>query len=336
MKTHTLYVKGTHCSACKILIEDIVGEHAGIKNVCVDLKKETVQIETDHEVSPHSLAQELGKLLEANKYEISTEKMTEEKNTKALAIAVPLGFLLLALFFALQKTGFVNFGLDGELTPFTPLLIGVVASFSTCLAVVGGLVLSLSAQAAQNKTGAKPFVFFHAGRLIGFGVLGGVLGALSSVITINPTVHAILGLIVAFVMVILGINLLGIWKFGRRLQLSLPRGVFDKFTKIERGLFAPFITGIGTFFLPCGFTQSMQIAALSSGSFGNGALIMLMFALGTLPTLALISFGSLKFSQSTYAPYFYKTSGVVVIGLGIIALLGGLAALGIIAPLFTF
>ncbi len=29
----------------------------------------------------------------------------------------------------------------------------------------------------------------------------------------------------------------------------------------------PIIVGVGTFFLPCGFTQSMQIAALSSGSF---------------------------------------------------------------------
>lgn len=336
MKTHTLYVKGTHCSACKILIEDIVGEHKGVKNVCVDLNKETVHIETDHEVTPHALAQELGTLLAANKYEISTEKIVEEKDTKSLAVAVPLGFILLALFFALQKLGIVNFGLEGEMTPFTPLLIGVVASFSTCLAIVGGLVLSLSAKAAQNNTSTKSFVYFHLGRIIGFAVLGGVLGALSSVFTINATVHAILGLIVAFVMVILGINLLGVWKFGRRLQLALPRGLFDKLTKIEYGLFAPFITGVGTFFLPCGFTQSMQIAALSSGSFTQGALIMVMFAFGTLPTLSLISFGSLKFGQSQYASYFYKTSGIVVIGLGVIGFLGGLAALGVIAPLFTF
>ncbi len=336
MKNHTLYVQGTHCSACKILIEDIVSEHKGVKNVCVDLKKETVHIETEHEVNAHELAKELGKLLAPNKYNISTEKIEEEKNMKALALAVPLGFLLLALFLFLQKIGVVSIGLEGEVTPFTPLLIGIIASFSTCLAVVGGLVLSLSAQASQNNSGAKPFVFFHIGRLIGFAVLGGILGTLGGAFTINQTVHAILGLIVSVVMIILGINLLGIWKFGKRLQLALPRGMFDKFTKIENGLFAPFITGVGTFFLPCGFTQSMQIAALSSGSFTSGALIMFLFSLGTLPTLGLISFGSLKFGQSKYSQYFYKTSGVVVIGLAVLGLLGGLAALGVISPLFTF
>ncbi|MBP6911491.1 sulfite exporter TauE/SafE family protein [Patescibacteria group bacterium] len=47
--------------------------------------------------------------------------------------------------------------------------------------------------------------------------------------------------------------------------------------------------GIGTFFLPCGFTQSMQVYTLSTGSFLAGGLTMLSFALGTLPMLLLLS-----------------------------------------------
>jgi len=64
-------------------------------------------------------------------------------------------------------------------------------------------------------------------------------------------------------------------------------------------------------------------------------LIMGAFALGTLPMLALLSFGSASFSQSKHAPLFFTASGVVVIGLGIFALLTGLASLDIIDPLFT-
>lgn len=80
--------------------------------------------------------------------------------------------------------------------------------------------------------------------------------------------------------------------------------------------FAQFLIGkVETFFLPCGFTQSMQIVALSSGSFVSGMFIMLAFALGTLPMLALLSFGSASTIVIKYAPLFFKSAGVVVIGL---------------------
>ncbi len=79
----------------------------------------------------------------------------------------------------------------------------------------------------------------------------------------------------------------------------------------------------------------MQVAALASGSFISGSLIMLTFALGTLPVLALLSFSSVSFSKSKHAPLFFASAGVVVIGLGVFALLAGLAGLGIMDPLFN-
>lgn len=62
---------------------------------------------------------------------------------------------------------------------------------------------------------------------------------------------------------------------------------------------------------------------------------MFAFALGTLPMLALLSFGSASFAQGKYAPLFFKSAGIVVLGLGLFAFLAGLAALGIINPLFS-
>jgi len=62
---------------------------------------------------------------------------------------------------------------------------------------------------------------------------------------------------------------------------------------------------------------------------------MTAFALGTLPMLALLSFGSASFAGSKHAPLFFKTAGVTVIGLGVFALLAGLAGIGIIDPLFN-
>jgi sulfite exporter TauE/SafE len=133
-------------------------------------------------------------------------------------------------------------------------------------------------------------------------------------------------------MIVLGLNLIGVFKQSK---LTLPSGIFNFFRKVEHQTFAPLLLGVGTFFLPCGFTQSMQVSALSSGSFISGSLIMLSFALGTLPMLALLSFGSASFAHSKYAPLFFKSAGIVVIGLGLFALLAGLAGLGIINPLFN-
>lgn len=334
MKTITLHVSGTHCASCKILIEDILNEQIGIERANVDLKQEIVSFETNLDDSQHKLAEMLSEKVRHNGYSFSVEKAVQAKNDNGVIWqALPIGLVFLALFFILQKSGILNFGIGGTATPITSFVIGLVASVSSCLAVVGGLVLSLSATVSQDKiSDTKPMFLFHSGRLLGFALLGGVLGAVGSAIGISFTLGAILGLVASFVMIVLGLNLVGVFK---KSTITLPSGIFNFFRKVEHETLAPLLIGVGTFFLPCGFTQSMQIAALSSGSFVSGMLIMLAFALGTLPMLALLSFGSLSIAHSKYAPLFFKSAGVVVIGLGVFALLAGLAGLGIINPLFN-
>ena len=121
--------------------------------------------------------------------------MTIKAKTKDDVIwqALPIGLLFLALFFMLQKSGILNLGIGGQTTPATSFIIGLIASVSTCLAIVGGLVLSLSAKISQdNIDDTKTFLFFHTGRLASFAILGGVLGAVGQVIGINFILAAIL------------------------------------------------------------------------------------------------------------------------------------------------
>jgi sulfite exporter TauE/SafE/copper chaperone CopZ len=334
MNKYKFHVSGTHCASCKILIEDVLGEQDFIKNVKVDLKSETVEIETESDNNPESLAEILTSKVKANGYTLSVEKIVEENESDGViwkAIPVGLGFLI--LFFLLQKSGILNLGIGGKITPSTAFIIGLIASVSSCLAIVGGLVLSLSAKISEdNVSDTKTFILFHTGRLVSFAILGGVLGVVGNAIGINFTFTAILGIIASLVMLFLGLNLVGVFAKNK---ITLPSGIFNFFRKVEHKTFAPLLVGIGTFFLPCGFTQSMQFTALSSGSFVSGMLIMLAFALGTLPMLLLLSFGSASFAHSKYAPLFFKSAGVVVIGLGLFALLAGLAGLGIINPVFN-
>ncbi|MFA6177910.1 MAG: sulfite exporter TauE/SafE family protein [Candidatus Paceibacterota bacterium] len=338
MKKYTFHVSGTHCASCKILIEDILKEQDFVKDVQVNLKKEIVEIETDSDQNPEDLAQILTSKTIANGYAISVDK----KDLPAVVgddnvfwKALPLGLAFVVLFFLLQKSGILNLSFGSSITPTTSFLIGIIASFSSCLAVVGGLILSLSAKIAKDDDGKnkKPLILFHMGRLVSFAVLGGLLGILGKEIGVSFIFSTILGLLASVVMLLLGINLLGIFKKN---IFTLPSNLFSFFRKIEHATLAPIVVGIGTFFLPCGFTQAMQITALSSGSFISGMFIMFSFALGTLPVLALLSFSSVSFAHSKYAPLFFKSAGVVVIVLALFNLINSLVVLGLIPPIFNF
>lgn len=333
-KIYTFHVSGMRCSSCKIFVEDVLAEQIGIKQAQVDLNNKTVSFETTLKESQHELAKLLTEKIKHKGYSLTVGKRVDEgKRDGVIWQALPVGLALLALFFVVQKLGILNFGLGGTVTPATSFIIGLVASVSSCLAVVGGLVLSLSATVSQDKiSDVRPMMLFHGGRLIGFAVLGGVLGAVGGAIGISFTLTAILGIIASAVMIILGFNLVGVFEKN---AVTLPSGFFNFFRRVEHKTTTPLLIGIGTFFLPCGFTQAMQVSALASGSFISGFLIMGAFALGTFPMLAFLSFGSVSFAQSKYAPLFFKSAGVLVIGLGVFALLAGLAGLGVIDPLFN-
>src|SRR3990167_607918 len=91
------------------------------------------------------------------------------------------------------------------------------------MAVVGGLVLSISANFAKEGDRVRPQILFHVGRLISFFVLGGVIGALGSAFALSPAVSFVLSLLIAAVMLVLGINLLGIFHWSKRLQPAMPK-----------------------------------------------------------------------------------------------------------------
>ncbi len=284
------------------------------------------------------VAAELSKVMEPHGYKISLEKEQKGVKWSDFNIAIPIAAAFIALFIVLQKLGIVNLVNSGDVSYGTAFVIGLIASVSTCMAVVGGLVLSMSANFAKEGDKVKPQVLFHIGRLVAFFVLGGVIGALGSVFQLGATGTFILGLVVAVILLILGINLLDIFPWAKKLQPTLPAFMGKHVQKLKtiNHTLTPVLLGIATFFLPCGFTQSMQIYTLTTGSFFEGAMTMFVFALGTLPVLALLSFSSLGVYTKARSGVFFKTAGLIVIFFGIFNLLNALAAYGVISPIFSF
>ena len=338
-KNYTFHIQGMHCKACIILTESELLDHPKISHAKSSLKTRTIELKGDFGDTPiETIAEELTDLLVKHGYKISTAQQHKALNLKEFSIAIPIALGFAFIFILLQKLGIVNLVNTGNITYGTAFVIGIIASLSTCMAVVGGLVLSMSATYAKEGDKIKPQILFHAGRIIAFFFLGGLIGALGASFQLGITGTFILSLIIGLVMLILGINLLDIFHFTKSLQPSMPKFLSERalsITKINHTL-TPALVGIATFFLPCGFTQSMQIYTLSTGSFLQGGLTMLAFALGSFPVLALVSFSSLSINKSFKAGIFFKSAGLIVIIFALFNITNSLVAIGWLPPIFNF
>jgi sulfite exporter TauE/SafE/copper chaperone CopZ len=328
-----------HCDACVLMIESELGDMPGISHVKASLGGNSVEVEGDFgDKTPEQIASALTIPLKPHGYEVSVEKQHVAAKWGDFKIAVPIAVGFAVLFVALQKMGIVDLVSAGNVTYGTAFAIGIIASLSTCMAVVGGLVLSMSATFAKEGDKVRPQLMFHGGRIASFFILGGVIGAIGSAFTLSATATFVMGLVIGLVMLVLGINLLDVFPWAKKLQPSMPKFVGKHAHGISRfnHTLTPLLVGIATFFLPCGFTQSMQLYTLTTGSFLDGGLTMLAFALGTLPVLALVSFSSFSIKNSSKSGIFFKSAGLIVILFAIFNLINSLAAIGFIPAVFNF
>ncbi|MEK7590916.1 MAG: sulfite exporter TauE/SafE family protein [Patescibacteria group bacterium] len=245
--------------------------------------------------------------------------------------------LLIALSQILKAVGLfpIRTSVEGAVGLSAIFIVGLTAAASTCLAVVGGLLLSVSAKwcEAFHPTTRwekfQPLLMFNTGRLIGYFLLGGLIGSLGTIIGLSTRGTGILTILIAIVMIVMGLNILKILP-KHYCSLPLPHSFSRKIQDLSesKNPFVPGILGALTFFLPCGFTQSMQLLALASGSFLSGGMIMFVFALGTLPALLGISVIS-SMAEGKFARFFLTFSGALVLTLGAWNLQSGLLLTGV-------
>ena len=340
MKTLVLHIGGMHCKACERLAEMELGEAPGVTRVKASLARETVELTGDFEDgAPEARMGDWQALVQRHGYVLALE-MPPVKAVQwgEFGVAIPAAVAFIAVFVLLQEIGVGRLVPGARMGYGMAFVVGLVASVSSCIAVVGGLALSLSSFYAKEGDRVVPQALFHAGRLGGFFVLGGVLGAVGVGFQPGETGALALGFAVSGVMILMGIGLMDIFPWLKRWQPALPDAVGRRvrgMRGLHRGVM-PVLAGVITFFLPCGFTQGMQLYALTTGSFLTGGLTMLAFALGTLPVLAALSFSSLELGKYGRSGVFFKTAGLVVVFFGAYNLFNALTAYGAMRPLFNF
>src|SRR3989338_5813295 len=321
LNNHTYFVSGMHCASCEILIEKKLAALKEIKSVEASADKGKVFIVYDGE-RPN--IDRLNEIFKKENYFFSDQliKNTEKNGNDFFTIAGTALFII-AGFFLLKNSGLaglINVNSTSSLPMF--FLLGLLAGVSSCAALVGGLILSMSKQwtelySEKNSTLEKiqPHLMFNVGRLVSYAILGSVIGALGSKFQISLTFTTVLIIAVSVMMFFLALQMLG-GKTFRKFQFTMPKFITRRLadeTKFQ-GKQMPFLMGALTFFLPCGFTITAQGLALISGGAIQGALIMLFFALGTLPALLAIGLSSVKFCRQPHlANRFLRIAGVLVL-----------------------
>jgi len=321
-KERVYYVEGMHCVSCELSIERRLLELKGVKAADASSGKSQVLIE--YEGQPPSIVA-LNKLFAEDGYRFSERPFQPAagRRAKDLVIAFGVALVLLTGFVALERTGIsglLNVNASTSLPVF--FAFGLVAGFSSCAALAGGLVLSMSKQwmKASSPSGTlaqrlQPHLLSNLGRLASYALLGALLGAVGSRVQLSLRASFVLVVVVSGVMMLLGLQMLGLGAL-RKLSIPMPKA-FARYIARGAGLSArlmPLIIGASTFFLPCGFTITAQGVALLSGSALSGGLIMFLFALGTAPGLLAIGLSSATLLRSPrLSTQFSRVAGILVL-----------------------
>lgn len=315
MKETTYFVQGMHCASCELLIEKRLLKERGIKAVEASASNDEVRVAYEGQ-SPR--VERLNKIFKKDGYSFSDQpqKPPEKDPFQKIfyfVLNAGIAVLLMAAFVTGTRSGLaarVVITSSSALPTF--FFFGLMAGISSCAALIGGIVLSMSKQWSR---GVRPHLLFNSGRLVSFVIFGVLMGALGSFLQMSLTTSALLTVIVSILMILLSLQMLGFKKF-RRFQLTMPKSM-TRFVADEanfRGRYLPFVLGALTILLPCGFTLTAQGIALTSGNPLQGGLIMLFFALGTLPMLLIIGFSSAKLTKKPHlSNQFQKLAGLLVL-----------------------
>ena len=211
------------------------------------------------------------------------------------------------------------------------ITIAFLGSFGHCVGMCGGIVIAYSSTKIKSdwtkKIQAIAHLLYSFGRVTTYTILGALFGLVGGVVTFDNLTSGIFLLITGFMMVLVGLSLMGKIKFLTILEHSCSKSPLYQSTFKSllgsQSLFSFYLLGMLNGLLPCGFVYVFAITAASTGSALWGAFVMLIFGLSTIPALFSLGFFVGLFKQSNMRDLFIKLASFLVIAFGIyIAYLG--------------
>ena len=321
----TIHVKGMYCTACENRIQKGISRLVGVNSCRADYQKEEVHVCFDEDlISKEKIYETIGEL----GYETKSD----------LNWYVHIGsilLILLAIYMIADHMGWTSIfrkipEVQTTMSYGMVFVIGVLSSVH-CIAMCGGINLSQSVIASKNNNAViRSNLFYNFGRILSYTVIGGLAGGIGSVITFHGRLKGLMAILSGTVMVIMGLNMLGIFKTLRRFHIQMPNEIYRLGTRLVKGK-SSFYIGLLNGLMPCGPLQTMQLYALSTGSVIKGALSMFLFSMGTTPLM--FGFGTMSGKlNKKYAKNLLTISACIIFALGIGMVGNGFSLSGISTP----
>lgn len=341
-----LHIGGMTCTGCETRIENCIKKLEGIQDVKAMYSSSNVYVTYDSGIV--RLEQIIG-AIEKLDYVVKNNPLensksgtnnahSPKKDKSNIGQMIGIGIIIFALYTIIKNTIGFNFIPQVNQNMGYGLLfaVGLLTSLH-CIAMCGGINLSVCVgynSGSGSPKGSKfmPSLLYNSGRVISYTLIGGIVGALGSVVSFSGTAKGIIAVISGLFMIIMGLNMLNIFPWLRKINPRLPKFLGRKVHSSSAGEKGPLFVGMLNGLMPCGPLQAMQLYALGTGSFAAGALSMFLFSIGTVPLM--FGFGAVSSILSgKFTHKMLKVSAVLVIVLGVVMFNRGLNLSGYaIAP----
>ncbi|GBU26525.1 heavy metal transporter [Treponema sp. R8-4-B8] len=357
LQKRSFLIDGMFCVNCQNTIEKELKKTAGIKKAAVNYRTGYAVVTYDEAIISFD---KISEIIENLGYK-TREKSGKDQSVQSKTIPQIIGTLviILALFMLLRAFGTSKlaaaFPLAQEGMGYGMLLVIGLLTGVHCIAMCGGINLSqtLNKEKKEERKEKKlaindeqltirkgdvyslllPSIFYNFGRLVSYTAVGVIVGALGSVITLSGRFQGAVQLIAGGFMVIMGLNMLGVFPALRRLIPQMPAKLQEKIAslfakktdghKTSRG---PFVIGFLNGFMPCGPLQAMQVYALSTGSPIRGGISMFLFCAGTIPLMFALGAASSTLSGAkgrTFSRRVMQIGAILVAALGLVMFSNG-------------
>lgn len=235
-------------------------------------------------------------------------------------------------------------------------LIGLLGG-AHCLGMCGPLVTTYADRLRETDDSrrtdtvtlraVRQHALFNVGRTVSYAILGGLFGFVGSLVFVTPRdvtgvvtdVHAIAGIVVGGLIVVMGVHyLLGRGGFGGSVGASLFDPVFGRtqrwlLARVDAWVADRRIVGLGAAhgLFPCPILYPAFLYAFVQGSTVGGAAALAALGAGTIP--ALFIYGTLFQSLAPeHRVALHRVLGLAFVVLGYVPLQHGLAMFGVPAP----
>jgi sulfite exporter TauE/SafE len=174
-----------------------------------------------------------------------------------------------------------------------------------CIGMCGPLIFAFPGRTGQFM----PHVWYHLGRVTTYTALGGIMGGLGQMLTGAATggateslgwvnlIKGVLWLVAAALLMLFGVTRLGVIREPGWLTALAPERIPGFKRAMQGATEHPgtavfYFLGLMLGFLPCGLSYGAFAQALGTGNAVQGTLLVLAFAVGTVPGLVLLGTGA--------------------------------------------